>query len=312
MRTPPSLQGKTIAVLMGGPGSEREISLVSAASVSRALRTLEGVTVVDVDVKDANFTLPPDTDLAYNVIHGTFGEDGQLQEILEARGVPYTGAGSASSRVAFDKILTKERLSKAGVPTPECEYWRLKESEAPVMELPYVVKPPREGSSVGVHIIKKKEDLAAAREDVARYTEVAMVETFVEGKELTVGILGEQTFPVIHIAPRSGFYDMNNKYPWLNDAGGTDYICPADLPPDVTQQVQAAALQTHQSLGVEVYSRVDILLDAQNRPWVLELNTIPGMTESSLLPKGALATGIDFTELCVGIAEQSLNLTRPA
>ena len=139
-----------------------------------------------------------------------------------------------------------------------------------------------------------------------------MVETFVEGKELTVGILGEQTFPVIHIAPRSGFYDMNNKYPWLNDAGGTDYICPADLPPDVTQQVQTAALQTHQSLGIEVYSRVDILLDAQNRPWVLELNTIPGMTESSLLPKGALAAGIDFTELCVGIAEQSLNLTRPA
>ncbi len=304
------LQGKTIAVLMGGPGSEREISLHSAKSVSEALRSLGDVTVIDVDVKGADFELPAGTDLAYNVIHGTFGEDGQLQAILEKRGVPYTGAGRESSTLAFDKILTKERLEKEGVPSPAFEYWRLKETDAPKMALPCVVKPPREGSSVGVHIVKTSDDLARAREDVSQYTDVALVEAFVEGKELTVGVLGDTAFPIVHIAPRSGFYDMNNKYPWLNNAGGTDYICPAELPDKVTKAVQKAALDTHRALGVEVYSRVDVLLDGDDRPWVLELNTIPGMTASSLLPKGAQALGIDFTELCVRIAEQSLAITR--
>lgn len=297
---------------MGGPGSEREISLVSARSVSRALRSLDGVNVVEIDVEGPDFELPEAVDLAYNVIHGTFGEDGQVQTVLESRGIPYTGAGSASSRLAFDKIHTKERLEEAGLPTPVSELWKLRETPAPAMSLPYVVKPPREGSSVGVHIIRDEAELAAAREDVARYTEVALVESFVSGKELTVAILGDQAFPVIHIAPRSGFYDMKNKYPWLNNEGGTDYICPAQLSDDVTQAVQAAALATHRCLGVEVYSRVDILLDAHDRPWVLELNTIPGMTESSLLPKAALAAGIDFTELCLRIAELSLDLIRPS
>jgi D-alanine-D-alanine ligase len=305
-----SLTDKTIAVLMGGPGSERAISLVSAKSVSQALRSLDGVTVIDVDVKHSDFELPPATDLAYNVIHGTFGEDGDLQAILESKGVPYTGAGLESSKLAFDKILTKDRLIEAKVSTPAYEYWRLKESAAPDMRIPMVVKPPREGSSVGVHIVQSPDELVAAREDVAKYTDVALVEAFVKGKELTVGVLGDQVFPIVHISPRSGFYDINNKYPWLNNAGGTDYICPAELSDEVTEAVQKAALDTHRALGVEVYSRVDVLLDEGDQPWVLELNTIPGMTESSLLPKGALAAGVDFTELCVHIAEMSLATQR--
>lgn len=304
------LQDKTIAVLMGGPGSERAVSLVSAKSVSSALRSLDHVSVMEVDVTGPDFTLPPETDLAFNVIHGTFGEDGQVQEILERRGIPYTGAGVASSKLAFDKILTKERLTTAGVPSPASEYWNLQETEAPAMPLPFVVKPPREGSSVGVHIVKEASQLATAREDVARYTDVALVETYVTGKELTVGILGELAFPIVHIAPHSGFYDMKNKYPWLSNEGGTDYICPAVLPEEVTRAVQSAALDTHHCLGVEVYSRVDILLDEAGQPWVLELNTIPGMTESSLLPKAALAAGLDFTELCLQIAAMSLEVTR--
>jgi D-alanine-D-alanine ligase len=304
------LNGKTIAVLMGGPGSEREISLVSAKSVSQALSSLEGVTVVDVDVIGPDFELPNGTDLAFNVIHGTFGEDGDLQEILEKRGVPYTGAGLVSSKLAFDKILSKDRLIADNVPTPAYENWRLSETEKPNMRLPLVVKPPREGSSVGVHIVMEEDQLVAAREDVANYTDVALVEAFVKGKELTVGVLGDQVFPIVHIAPESGFYDINNKYPWLNNAGSTKYICPAELPESVTAAVQRAAMDTHRSLGVEVYSRVDVLLDENDQPWVLELNTIPGMTESSLLPKGAAAAGIDFTTLCVRIAEMSLQTTR--
>ncbi len=304
------LTGKTIAVLMGGPGSEREISLVSAKSVSEALSTLDGVKVIDVDVRDASFELPAGTDLAYNVIHGTFGEDGRLQAVLEEKGVPYTGAGVASSKLAFDKIDSKECFEKHGVPSPKYEYWCMNETDAPEMPLPFVVKPPCEGSSVGVHIVKDEAQLKEAKEDVSDYAEIALVEAFIEGKELTVGVLGDQAFPIVHICPKSGFYDINNKYPWLNNAGGTDYICPADLPEEVTKAVQDAALQAHQCLGIEVYSRVDVLLDSENNPWVLEANTIPGMTPSSLLPKGAQAAGIDFTELCVRIAEMSLALKR--
>jgi D-alanine-D-alanine ligase len=304
-----SLIGKTIAVLMGGPGSEREISLVSAQSVGTALRSLDGVNVVVVDVKDSHFELPEGTDLAFNVIHGTFGEDGVLQEILEAKGVPYTGAGIAASRLAFDKIDSKIRFIEHSVPSPAYELWDMV-SVMPVMGFPCVVKPPREGSSVGVHIVQNAEGMAKAKEDVAKYCDRALVEQLVIGKELTVGILGDQALPIVHICPNSGFYDINNKYPWLNNAGGTDYICPADLPDDVTKSVQDAALIAHRSLGIEVYSRADVLLDADNRPWVLEVNTIPGMTESSLLPKGAQAAGIDFVQLCQKIAETSLQTKR--
>ncbi len=304
-----SLTGKTIAVLMGGPGSEREISLVSAKSVSTALRSLAGVSVIDVDVKDANFELPEGTDLAFNLIHGTFGEDGQLQEILEAKGVPYTGAGVASSRLAFDKIASKVCFSENEVPSPAYEVWDM-QSESPAMDVPCVVKPPREGSSVGVHIVKDAVGMAMAKEDVAKYCDAALVESLIVGKELTVGILGDQAFPIVHICPKSGFYDIDNKYPWLNNAGGTEYICPAELPDDVTKAVQDAALAAHRALGIEIYSRADVLLDADNRPWVLEVNTIPGMTESSLLPKGAQAAGIDFVQLCEQIAETSLQATR--
>ena len=304
------LHGKTIVVLMGGPGSEREISLVSAKSVSQSLRTLDGLTVIDLEVSGSDFELPSGTDLVYNLIHGTFGEDGQLQEILEARGVPYTGAGSASSKLAFDKFLTKDCLRSSDVPSPTYQTWPLREAERPGMPLPCVVKPPREGSSVGVHIIRQPSQLAAARTDLLQYTDLALVETYVQGRELTVGILGDRALPIVHISPRAGFYDMANKYPWLNEQGGTDYFCPADLPHAVTQAVQKAALDTHRLLGVEVYSRVDVLLDEDGQPWVLELNTIPGMTESSLLPKGALAAGIPFSELCLRIAEMSLRIHR--
>lgn len=297
----------TIAVLKGGPGSEREVSLASAASVCDALRAL-GANVIEVDVQGPDFELPDPVDLAYNVIHGTFGEDGQLQEELEKRGVPYTGAGIASSRLAFDKAASKKRFLKAGVPTPRSRVIDLKDpAPAPPLPLPLVAKPLREGSSVGVHIVRKANELPDALADLRRYGKQALVEEFIEGKELTVGILDDQALPVIHIQPRSGFYDMNNKYPWLNDSGGTDYFCPADLPDEVTAAVQQAALEAHRCLGIEVYSRVDLLLrHSDHAPFVLEANTIPGMTSSSLLPKAAAARGIDFPALCAEIARLSL------
>lgn len=302
------LSHKKIAVLMGGPGSERAVSLASGNAVLKALVGL-GLDAVSVDVTGTEVKLPAGTELAFNVIHGTFGEDGQLQEILEKLGVPYTGAGVASSRLAFDKNLAKNAFLTAGVPTPRAEI--IDVSNGPIMPsfpAPFVVKPPREGSSVGVHIVHHQEDAAAAIADAAKYSKDLLIEEFISGKELTVAILDDGALPIVHIAPPNGVYDMASKYPWLSGCKGSEYFCPADLDLETTMAVQAAALAAHRSLGIEVYSRVDVLLDSQNRPFVLESNTIPGMTETSLLPKAAAAYGISFPELCKIIAEISLQL----
>jgi D-alanine-D-alanine ligase len=302
------LRGKKIAVLMGGPGSEREVSLASGNAVLKALLGL-GLDAVAVDVTSFEIALPPGTDLAFNVIHGTFGEDGRLQEILESRGIPYTGAGATSSRIAFDKNLAKAAFVAHGVPTPRAEIIDVSTGlRLPSLAAPFVVKPPREGSSVGVHIVRNQADAAAAMEDAARYGSEILVEEFIAGTELTVGILDGVALPIVHIAPPQGVYDMASKYPWLSGAQGSEYFCPADLDLETTLAVQAAALAAHRSLGVEIYSRVDVLLDSQNRPFVLEANTIPGMTETSLLPKAAAASGISFPDLCQTIARLSLQL----
>lgn len=305
----PSIKGKTIAVLKGGPGSEREVSLASAKSVCEALES-RGAVVVDVDVKDAGFEIPCPVDIAFNVIHGTFGEDGQVQRILERRGIPYTGAGVASSETAFDKILSKKRFIEYSVPTPAFELFLVGRSEGIGMEPPFVMKPPREGSSVGVHIIRDASEVPSALEDVARYDQVVLIEPYVAGKELTVGVLGKRVLPIVHIQPKSGFYDMTNKYPWMsgNQGAGSDYVVPANLSEAVTLKVQEAARRAHEALGIEIYSRVDLLLDAHDQPWVLEANTIPGMTSTSLLPKAAAAVGINFAELCEQITVMSLLL----
>jgi len=299
------LAQKKIAVLKGGPGSEREISMKTAESVAEALRAVDA-DVTEVDVQGSDFLLPEGTELAFIAIHGTFGEDGTLQAILDKRGIPYTGADAESSRIAFDKILSKEKFVAAGVPTPLSQEVSSTDPSAVTLELPVCVKPPREGSSVGVHIVHDQTQLDAAFIDAAKYGETTLVENFIDGKELTVGVLGDQVFPIVHISPEDGFYDINNKYPWLESKGKTNYFCPAELSDEVTASVQKAALAAHQSLGIDVYSRVDVLLDGQDRPWVLEVNTIPGMTESSLLPKAAAAAGIDFPELCSQIALLSL------
>ena len=299
-------QDLLIAVLMGGPGSEREVSLASGNAVLKALKAA-GCNAVGVDVAGPDFALPEGTGLAYNVIHGTFGEDGELQAILEGRGIPYTGAGVASSRIAFDKNLAKEKFLAAGVPTPRSEIVDVSGGvKLPSIPVPFVVKPPREGSSVGVTIVKEQAQALPAMETAAKYGNDILVEAFVEGKELTVGILADTALPIVHIAPRDGFYDMSNIYPWLTGGAGSDYYCPADLDAESTRRVQEAALAGHRSLGIEVYSRVDVLLDAGGNPFVLEANTIPGMTETSLLPKSAAAAGIDFPTLCLRIAELSL------
>ncbi len=295
---------------MGGPGSEHDVSMASGKAVLKAL-TDAGCHAVEVIVSDRTIDVPEGIDVVFNTIHGTFGEDGGLQSILEQRGVAYTGAGADTSRLAFDKILSKKKFLEAGVPTPLSEEVDCSAGLVmPKMALPYVVKPPREGSSVGVHICRTLDEAKVAMEDAIKFSCDILVEQFIEGKELTVGVLNGECLPVVHIAPRSGFYDMSNKYPWMNGGGGTDYYCPADLSLEATRKVQEAALAAHQALGIEVYSRVDVLLDANENPYVLEANTIPGMTASSLLPKSAKVAGHEFAELCMLIIDVSMKTSR--
>ncbi len=298
------LTHKKIAVLMGGPGSERKVSLASGAGVVKALREL-GAEVTEVDVAGADFVVPPGTEIAFNVIHGTFGEDGQLQRILEARGIRYTGEGVAGSELAIDKIATKQRLIDRGVPTADFEI--LRNGSKPSLPLPFVIKAPREGSSVGIYICHDAAEVPAKLADAAKFGSELLVEQFIAGRELTVGIVGDQALPIIEIRAKKDFYNFENKYPFLNpNAPGADHYCPAPLTDDVTAQVQALALAAHRALDLQVYSRVDLLLTADDEPFVLEVNTIPGMTPSSLLPEAAAVVGISYPELCRRIIELSV------
>jgi D-alanine-D-alanine ligase len=293
-----------IAVLMGGPGSERDVSLATGRGVSKALRSA-GHDVIDVDVRDENFPLPEDVDLAFNCIHGTFGEDGQLQKILESRGVAYTGDGVEESRTAFDKILSKQKFVAHKVATPESEV--IAADQRPKMSVPLVVKPARQGSTVGIVIVKKQGDLDSALEEAAKYDRKLLVEKFVSGRELTIGILGDQALPIIEIIPKGGFYDFNTKYPFLNPQAGAsaEHVCPANVDTGLTKRIQELALRAFRALDLVVYGRVDVLLSDKNEPFVLEVNTIPGMTETSLLPEAAAAAGISYVDLCLRIIELS-------
>ncbi len=295
---------KNIAVLKGGPGAERDVSLATGAGVAKALRSL-GAEVTEVDVRGDDFELPNETELAFIALHGTFGEDGQVQQILEDRGVAYTGEGVEESRIAFDKILSKRNFDAAGVPTPAWEV--ITKGQQPTMALPYVIKAPKQGSTVGIYIVKKETEVAKALQDAAEYDERLLVEKFVPGRELTVGVLGEQALPIIEIIPKGGFYDFTNKYPFLNpNAGGAaQHVCPANLPNEQTKNIQELALRAHRSLGLCVYSRVDVMLPENGEPSVLEINTIPGMTEASLLPEAAGVAGISYPQLCARIIELS-------
>jgi len=291
---------KKIAVLMGGPGSERDVSLATGRGVSKALRSL-GAEVVEVDVHDEDFALPKGVDLAFVTIHGTFGEDGQLQEILEERGVPYTGDGVKPSRAAFDKILSKQKFREHNVITPEWEV--IEVGNRPTIPIPLVVKPARQGSTVGVVIVKNAKELDAALAEAGKYDSKLLIEKFVSGRELTIGVLGDQALPILEIIPKGGFYDFNNKYPFLNPqaGGGAEHVCPAKIDPNQTKQIQKQALHAFRALGLVVYGRVDVLLSDSGDPFVLEVNTIPGMTEASLLPEAAAAAGINYVDLCARI-----------
>jgi len=305
-----SLENRRIAVLMGGPGSERKVSLASGAGVANALRSL-GAEVLEVTVDGADFAIPERVDIAFNAIHGTFGEDGQVQRILESRGIPYTGEGVTGSELAIDKIAAKKRFVERGVPTPAFEI--LKGGARPTLSAPVVVKAPREGSSVGVYIAHAPEEVESSIASARELSDTVLLETYITGRELTVGVVGGEALPIIEIQAKKDFYNFENKYPFLNpNAAGADHFCPAQLSAEVTRLVQETAVSAHRALDLEVYSRVDILLSDVGEPFVIEINTIPGMTPSSLLPEAAAAAGISYAALCAQIIELSLAARRSA
>jgi D-alanine-D-alanine ligase len=296
-----------ITVLRGGPSAEREVSLRSGAAVAQALRSL-GHTVDEVDPLPGDLRIPAGTEVVFLALHGTYGEDGTVQSELEELGLPYTGCGVSSSLYAFDKILTKRRCLKAGVPSARFE--RFIDASAPWpagWNPPVVLKPTRQGSSVGLQFVDRVEDFPRAlAESLSHGGEVLMEERIV-GRETTVGILDGSPLPVVEVRPKAGSYDYTNKY----TAGRTEYFCPADFEPPVTGRVQEAALAAFRAIGGRDYARVDVMVRPDGSPVVLEVNTLPGMTETSLLPKAAAAAGIPFPQLCDRMVRMALNRQAP-
>ncbi|MHA2620870.1 MAG: D-alanine--D-alanine ligase [bacterium JZ-2024 1] len=298
-----------IAVLCGGWSFEREVSLRSGHSVATALKEL-GHEVFFVDV---NRSLVPDlihsllresVDLVFIALHGPFGEDGTLQGMLDFAGIPYTGSGVLASAVAMNKIFSKQLFDYHRIPTPQ---WVSLSSEAtfePIFKIPFplVVKPADQGSTIGVSIVSSLEALPSAIQTALEYSESVLVEEYIPGREITVGILGDEPLEVVEIRPRSGFYDYRSKY----TRGESEYLSPAPIPFEVREQVREMALRAHSVLNCAGGTRVDLRLDPQNRPFVLEVNTVPGLTDLSLLPMSAAAVGYDYTALVQRMAELAL------
>jgi D-alanine-D-alanine ligase len=291
-----------ITVMLGGPSAEREVSLRSGAGVAKALRSL-GHVVTEVDPKKGTFSLPKKTDVVFLALHGTYGEDGVVQQALEKLGVRYTGCDSEASRVAFDKVLTKELCVKKGIPTARFVVVESEKMAWPMgWQPPVVVKPVRQGSSVGLQFVERVADWSEALREAFRYDSQLLAEEKIVGRETTVGILADEALPVVEVRPKSGSYDYRNKY----TAGNTDYFCPADFDAATTQAIQKVALGAFQAIGGRDYARVDVMVRATGEPIVLEVNTLPGMTETSLLPKAAAAAGMSYAELCQKMVDLAL------
>lgn len=295
-----------VGVLMGGVSSEREISLKSGEAVIAVLRR-EGYDVFPLDVND-NIKLArkmleeAQIDVAFIALHGRFGEDGTIQKLLKSLNIYYTGSHAKASSLALDKILSRKIFRDAGLAVPE---HRVLASGVNVegnnFHFPLVVKPSSQGSSIGLSIVENKNDLSLAIQLALGYNERVIVEEYIEGKEISVGILDRQALPVIQILPKKKFYDYQAKY----EIGMSDYLLPAPLADDQYSEAQEVALSAHHSLGCRSFSRVDMIM-RKGKPIILEVNTIPGLTRNSIFPKAAQAAGINFNQLCVKLIKLAI------
>jgi len=300
-----------VGVLYGGKSAEREVSLMSGQGVCEALQSA-GVDAHLFDTgKDTGKPMLAELaaanfDRVFIALHGRYGEDGTLQGALELLGIPYTGSGPLASALAMDKIMTKRVWRDAGLPTPG---WQVLtdatdlDAAVQTLGLPCIVKAPREGSTLGVQKVERLADMRAAYAQARQYDTQALAEQFIAGRELTVAVLGSgeaaRALPIIDIVAPAGNYDYEHKY--FSDE--TQYLCPAALPDALTREIQDLSERAYRVLGCEGWGRVDLMLDAENRPWLLEINTSPGMTSHSLVPTAARATGMSYAQLCVAILD---------
>jgi D-alanine-D-alanine ligase len=304
-----------LAVLMGGVSSEREVSLRSGRAVATALAA-RGHETIGIDVSgegpDALAAIPRDADGVFIALHGRFGEDGEAQRRLAALGVPYTGSGPAASARAFDKAWTKAILRGQGIQVARdvlIEFpFKARDVRAAIRRAPgprLVVKPTKEGSSVGVSICKTLAEAAKAAWRSRGFQQPLLVEEFIAGRELTVAVLDDEALPPIEVVPALAFYDYKAKY---DPTSGTRYrVSPDDIAPEILERARAAAVASHRALGCEGCTRVDLRIDEKGEIFVLEVNTIPGMTATSLVPKAAAAAGISFEELCERLVRRAIS-----
>ena len=294
-----------VAVIMGGISAEREVSLRSGAAVLAALQS-QGVDAQGVDATPANLgsLLETGFDRVFNILHGRWGEDGVVQGALSSMGLPQTGSGVLGCALAMDKVRSKYVWQALNLPTPK---FRVLHETADLeglldeLGLPLFLKPAREGSSVGVGKVQSEDQLEAAYIASAAIGDDVIAEQFVDGAELTVGILNDQPLPVVRMAAANEFYDYQAKY----ESDETQYFCPAGLSPELEQRVRALALRAFQSLDCRHWGRVDIMLTADQRPMLLEVNPIPGMTDHSLVPMAAAEAGLSFEALVMEILESA-------
>lgn len=298
---------------MGGNSSEREVSLKTGEAVKRALISL-GHTVTAWDPASA---IPEsvedwkalffDHDVVFLALHGKFGEDGALQQTLESLGIPFTGCDSISSALAFDKVETKKVWSAKELPTADFVAFESPDARFPEeLGLPFVVKPAREGSSVGLYFVKYPNEWTVAVNAILKLDSRGLAESRIIGREITVGVLEGRPLPIVEIRPKTGVYDYANKY----TAGATEYLCPAPFSADETCRIQNIAQQAFDAVGARDYARVDLMISESGEPTLLEINTLPGMTETSLLPKAAAAAGIGFESLCQKMVDMAFNRHR--
>lgn len=295
-----------IGILAGGPSSEREISLRSGRAVYEALAG-KGLDVVLLDVWNdvSDLITSKKIEVAFIALHGKFGEDGTVQKILEEAGIPYTGSGVKASALALDKIASKNIFEERGIPTPEYRVFTQDDfdmDDAAKLGLPVVVKPQFEGSSIGLSVVKDGSSLDEALDRAFAYGEKVLLEKYIPGRELTVGMLDNKPLPVIEIVPKDKVYDYTAKY----KDPETKYLVPAPIEKIFAEKAMELGGRAHAALGCKSFSRVDMILDPSGKIFVLEVNTIPGMTERSLLPKAANAIGLNFIELCVKLIENAV------
>jgi D-alanine-D-alanine ligase len=297
--------GKKVAVLYGGRSSEREVSLRTGAACADGLKAKgHDVTLVDVDLELAARLRDARIDVAFVALHGRYGEDGCVQGLLESMAIPYTGSGVTASALGMDKTISKAMFKAIGLDVIDYRAFPPERAAAiAVSDLPFglpcVVKPAGEGSSVGVHLVKDPAGLADACRDAARYKGDVVVERYVKGTEVNVAVLDDKALGAIEIVPANEFYDYAAKY----TAGTTRYFYPARIPEEHARRVLAAAETAHRGLGCSGVTRVDFIIAADGTPFILEVNTLPGMTATSLVPKIAAGLGISFPDLCDRILE---------